>query len=244
MYKWVYVCAHGGNDTLVWKHFAFGMAIYIFFFLTVFFLLAYGALLSPWSPCLYTCPFGSQQHLLMTLFLLWQHRCSQVCIVQALQRGRRSKGERKEWIQEPCQLTKRFWVENWWFPVLDCCNPASSTIGVACASHTSMPPRTQAWMLSQRRLIQILVLLISKAQRVIETKALIESKWKTSVTLLFLPDTLCSVAVTFYLCDYESQVQFSVAGKLSVLAATLDSLRFFVLPGTSHRQTAAAQTHC
>lgn len=78
----------------------------------------------------------------------------------------------------------------------------------------------------------------------IETKALLESKWKTSVTLLFLPDTLCSVAVTFYLCEYESQVQFSVAGKLSVLAVTLDSLRFFVLPGTSHRQTAAAQTHC
>lgn len=83
---------HGGNDTLVWKHFAFGIAI-LFFFLTVFFLLAYGALLSPWSPCLYTCPFGSQQHLLTTLFLLWQHRCSQV---SALSKPCKGVGEVRE----------------------------------------------------------------------------------------------------------------------------------------------------
>lgn len=36
MYKWVYVCAHGGNDTLVWKHFAFGIAIFFFFWLSSF----------------------------------------------------------------------------------------------------------------------------------------------------------------------------------------------------------------
>ena len=67
----------------------------------------------------------------------------------------------------------------------------------------------------------------------IETKALLESKWKTSVTLLFLQDMLRSVAVTFYLCEFESQVLFSVAGKFSVLVVTLDSLCSFVLPGTS-----------
>lgn len=90
MYKWVYVCVHGGNDTLVWKHFAFGIAV---FFFSVFFLLAYGALLSPWSAYLYTCPFGSQQHLLTTLFRLWQRRCSQV---SALSKPSRGVGEVRE----------------------------------------------------------------------------------------------------------------------------------------------------
>lgn len=47
-------------------------------------------------------------------------------------------------------------------------------------------------MLSKRRLIQNIGLLTSEAERVIETKALPESKEKTSVTLHFLQE-YCAV---------------------------------------------------
>lgn len=68
-------------------------------------------------------------------------------------------------------------------------------------------------MVNKRRLAQNHGLLTSKAESVIETKALTESKGKTSVTLLFLQDILCSVAVTFSPCEFLSQVLFCVTRK-------------------------------